>query len=292
MNLSEALFTKAQVEKLVSGKNEGYGGSPINPIDVEGFRGELPDVLAAVAEVLRSGRAIGVKSIGSGYAYYPKNKALTLWASSDGGELRATLLEIMSEYLGISNREFMVYPDEVEQQPWFAKKRSDQAEFEFDNMVGDSMNAVEVDKAIDKLLEGIPKHDAPEEGEICPGCGEGTLKDNGDGGLTCYQCDTDYDASGKSKPTGGRLPPPDDNMLRGGYEATVQRAVFTKKGIEIDIDLGADAGQVDFVVDYKTGKVSASSAMNNPTAHLIVSLLLAANVISDSDAIAAAGEIG
>jgi hypothetical protein len=146
-----AYFTKQQVDKLVSGKNmPGYSGA-LRDSEEEGFRGQLPAILHAVAQRLLSKQAAGLRSPQSGYAYYPKNRELTLWSSSDdiGGKgFKATLLEIMSEYLGILNIEFMVYPDDLPDS-WFVKKVRDQADFEGDQIVGDSMN---IEKAIDKLL--------------------------------------------------------------------------------------------------------------------------------------------
>jgi hypothetical protein len=42
--------------------------------------------------------------LADGYVYYPENKSLTRWTASDDSTLKASLLSIMLEYLGLGER--------------------------------------------------------------------------------------------------------------------------------------------------------------------------------------------
>lgn len=56
-----------------------------------------------------------------------------------------------------------------------------------------------IDKAINKLVEGRDGRTEPQEGDICPECGEGTVISDDEGGLTCDSENCDWDTLDKNQ---------------------------------------------------------------------------------------------
>jgi hypothetical protein len=84
---------------------------------------------------------------GGSYAYYPANEQLTAWEVSDGAKIKATLLEILTEYADAWVLEEMILNGSDNDQH-MVKRKMGQADYEGSNLRGEALKL-----AKDALIE-------------------------------------------------------------------------------------------------------------------------------------------